>query len=234
MTLIVLSPAAGAMQAGQRLAPAGDEDQVKSGTGFFISPDGYLVTSAHVITQCQGVSVWAEDGRQRGARIAALDPAADIALLQTDDKPPGYLAPRYRQTLRVGERVVTLGLGISTTQPKTPVLTTGNFLSRGEMASGHQVILIRAWLHAGNSGGPVIDDHGSLLGMVIGRDSTRPGIGVVLAAEDIDAFRIRYRAHWSSDDGNLRSEDSAALLRRASALVQCIPGTAAPAPGTRH
>jgi S1-C subfamily serine protease len=198
--------------------------RVKTGTGFFVSHDGFLVTSAHVIAGCDGVAVWEGGIERRDGRIVAADHRRDIALLSTDGEAAHIAAASDRSSPHVGEATFGLDFGVSATQPRTPMFSRGIFVGDDVTPTGDPVLVIRAHVPEGASGAPVLDADGSLVGMVIGYFTERPNLGVVVPSADIDAFLAAHglvltRGRPITGVG-LSPDD---LLLKISALVQCVP-----------
>lgn len=206
--------------------------RVKSGTGFFVSADGFLVTSAHVVTGCPGISLWPADGPEREGRVVALDPALDLALLATAGGVLRYAAGTRRDHARYpGEAVSTIGFGLAPSQPRQPKVTSGTLVGDGADAAGNRILLIRAKLLEGNSGGPVIDAAGSLVGVVRGRDADRPELGAATPIEAIDWFLSRNGIAPAVGEAELNQPvNSADMLKGIAVLVQCTPGRRGPDP----
>lgn|GEM_PF-1205921 len=198
--------------------------RVKSGTGFFVSPAGFLVTSRHVVTGCPGLSVWTDEGGLHDASLVAANARLDLALLSVKGRTRGYAASRYRDDLQAGEKVITVGFGVIATNPRAAVFTQGIFVGRGVMSPGYRVLIIRAHLRPGDSGAPVTDRSGSLIGMVIGRLADHADLGVIITASEINGFLSRGGiGPLARQAASFRSEDPGGLVARMSALVQCKP-----------
>ncbi|WP_189642706.1 S1C family serine protease [Deinococcus piscis] len=136
------------------------------GTGFFISPGGQLLTAYHVVSEGRLFQVQTLGGQRYPARLVAFDAAADVALLQVDAKGPFpylNLSPRPPQ---VGESVLAIGnSGGDFLQPRE-----GRLL-RLEAASGRAdfpqgTLEMNARLAPGDSGGPIINGLGQVIGVV--------------------------------------------------------------------
>jgi S1-C subfamily serine protease len=217
--LALVAALAGSALAG---SPSGGDEagagRVKSGTGFFVSRDGFLVTSAHVVTGCRGISVWGSDGTERPSYTIASDPRLDLALLWADGKRLGPSAFTTRGPHRAGENVFTLGFGIFASTPLRPVLVEGSLLGDSTAQPGNRILVIRAKLHAGNSGGAVLAGDGSLVGMVIGRDEAHADLGVAIPSRDIEALLSSYGIELPKQNpaGNARD-----FLGAISVLIQC-------------
>jgi S1-C subfamily serine protease len=195
---------------------------VKSGTGFFVSPGNYLLTSRHVVAGCRGISVWPRDGVEHGARIVAEDEQLDIALLSVGGHDDGSEVSHYRDGLELGDAVLTIGYGIYPTQPRKSVLTQGTFVRRDVSPDGARIMIVLATLRPGNSGGPVIDRSGALVGMVIGRYAEHSNLAVIIPGRAIDRFlSLTGLSHLSGEMASARNGDPDKLIARISALVQC-------------
>jgi S1-C subfamily serine protease len=218
--LLLAASLAAAADAGSPAADGAVPGRVKSGTGFFVSRDGFLVTSAHVVTGCRGVSVWGPDGNQRASYLVASDPRRDLALLWTDSRRAGPAAVAAHGRPRTGENVFTLGFGVFATKPLFPVLSEGSLVGDATARPGNRILVIRARLHAGNSGGALLAGDGSLVGMIIGRDEQNPDLGVAIPSEAIEALLAAYGIVLPSRDPSRSARD---FLAKISVLVQCSP-----------
>ncbi len=208
-------PALGDTSPGGDAAAAG---RVKSGTGFFVSRDGFLVTSAHVVAGCRGVSVWGPDGTERPSYTIASDPRLDLALLWADGGRLGQSAVAARGPPRAGENVFTLGFGVVATTPLKPVLVEGSLVGDSTAQPGNRILVIRARLQAGNSGGALLAGDGSLVGMIIGRDEKHPELGVAIPSEDIEGLLFAYGITLPKRDPAANTAD---FLSAISVLIQC-------------
>ena len=196
---------------------------VRSGTAFFVSRAGYLLTSAHVVAGCARLSLWQERGPLRAAKLVAADAGLDIALLRSSGAVRGFAVIAARGTLPAGAAVSTIGFALDPSNPGVPTLSNGTVIGSATAPSGQRLLVIDAALERGNSGGPVIGRDGTLEGMIIGADGSRPEHGVAVPAVEVGKFLkshgIAYRAAAASE---AQAKGSAELLRRMSALVQCV------------
>ena len=213
----------GAAVANPGALPADRHDLVKSGTGFFVSGDGLLLTSAHVVAGCAAISVWRGDAPGQRGRVVAVDRRQDLALLTTGASVPQFAAALRSWRPSIGERVVTFGFGVDAKRPLAPVRIEGVFVGDATTAHGAPVFVIRAKMPKGTSGSLVLDRNGSLVGMVVGYYTDRPDFGVIVANAGIAAFLAALGVRLSRPSASARPQLGVDhLLRGASALVQCV------------
>ncbi|HEX2998174.1 MAG TPA: trypsin-like peptidase domain-containing protein [Anaerolineales bacterium] len=146
--------------------PAGD--QTVSGTGFFITDSGYIVTNNHVVQGTQKVNIILSDGTEQTADIVGTDMFSDIAVLKTTGKVPAVTKLGNSDVLKPGESVIAIGspLGnFKNTVTVGVVSATGRAI---ETMDGYQVedlIQTDAAINHGNSGGPLVNLAGEVIGI---------------------------------------------------------------------
>ena len=138
-----------------------------SGTGLVLSENGYLVTNAHVVSGAQQIEVLFTDGRTMNARLVGLDKMSDLAVLYVDatDLIPATFGDSTQ--LRVGDAVVAIGdpLGVALRGTMTDGIVSA--INRNVYTGGRNMTLIQtnAALNSGNSGGPLINCYGQVIGI---------------------------------------------------------------------
>ena len=136
------------------------------GSGFFVTARGLAVTNAHVVNNCQQVRVGAS-GRVGTARLLASDPANDLALLATGVRPGAVAA--LRLTARQGDAVAVYGFPLPGLLATGGNVTFGNITALTGPADDSGLLQISAPVQPGNSGGPVLDDDGNVVGVVVAK-----------------------------------------------------------------
>lgn len=155
----------------QVLAAETDEQvaSVGSGTCFAVTPDGALLTSYHVIEGATDLVVRLSDGTVVPARVEAHSPQNDLAILRIDRATPDYLTLAPTRSARLGMRVFTVGFPVPDLVGMKPTFAEGTINglnSIDEEANGLQISIP---VQPGNSGGPVVDESGRVLGIVEGK-----------------------------------------------------------------
>ena len=141
-----------------------------TGTGFIVQPDGYIVTNQHVIDGARRVYVHLFDGREYEAEIVGEDAPSDIAVLRIDETnlPTASLGDSER--LRVGEWVLAIGNPLGNTLMFSVTAGIVSATDRSMFRSNssrwaQEFIQTDAVANRGNSGGPLVDLHGRIVGM---------------------------------------------------------------------
>jgi serine protease Do len=142
------------------------------GSGFIVSPDGYVVTNEHVVKDATKIIVTMTDGSKRSAKIIGHDDQADVALLKIDGNKLPYCRLGDSDSILVGEWVVAFGnpFGLFDINDK-PTVTVGVVSSLGmnlaKIGSRNYSSMIEtdAAINPGNSGGPLVDANGRVIGM---------------------------------------------------------------------
>jgi serine protease Do len=143
-------------------------DQTVSGTGFFISDQGYILTNSHVVEGTQEVNIVLSDGSQQKATIVGTDQYSDIAVLKTDGKVPAVVALGNSDKMDPGESVIAIGspLGdFKNTVTVGVVSATGRSIDSGKGYTIENLIQTDAAINHGNSGGPLVDLAGEVIGI---------------------------------------------------------------------
>ena len=143
-------------------------DQTVSGSGVFISDQGYILTNNHVVEGTKSVSIVLADGTEQAATVVGTDLYADIAVLKTDGKVPAVATLGNSDNLEPGESVIAIGspLGnFKNTVTVGVVSATGRSIDTGNGYRIEDLIQTDAAINHGNSGGPLVNLAGEVIGI---------------------------------------------------------------------
>jgi S1-C subfamily serine protease len=140
---------------------------VSTGTGFFVSQNGFVVTNAHVVDGCDTVQVSGTLSKPITAAVTMRDVADDLALIKTDSKPSVFAS--LRPGVRLGESISAFGYPLTGILATGGNFTTGNVSALAGLRNEAKYLQITAPIQPGNSGGPVLDQKGDVVGVVVAK-----------------------------------------------------------------
>ncbi|MGB7055069.1 MAG: trypsin-like peptidase domain-containing protein [bacterium] len=181
--------------------------QIRSlGTGLIISPDGYIVTNEHVVSNAALINITLPDSRQFEGRVIAADVTHDLALLKIDVNDLPYAQLGDSENLMIGEWVVAFGNPFGFMLEDTrPTVTVGvvsalnrSIKSTREDRIYKNMIQTDAAINPGNSGGPLVNILGEVVGLntaIFTSGGGSEGIGFARPINDVKKFINEAREH---------------------------------------
>ena len=212
----------------ERSAPRAQLERALTGSGFRVSAQGHVLTNAHVVRGCTEILL-----ASTAVRVIAYDDAADLALLQAPSRNGTTAAFRQGRGIRAGASVMVLGYPLHGIVSSETSVSAGIVSALAGPGDDRRLIQITAPVQPGNSGGPVLDSAGNVIGVVVARlDVLKVGrdagylpqnvnfaVAAGAARAFLDAEGVPYLT--SPSQRALPTDQVAALGKKFTVLVEC-------------
>ena len=222
-------------------------DEGGSGSGFLITPDGFALTNSHVVHGRGHLKATTEEGDSLDATLVGDDPATDLALIRVEARDLPYLDLGVGDEPQVGQLVIAVGnpFGFRSTVSTGVVSALGRSMRSVEGRLIEDIVQHTAPLNPGNSGGPLVDSRGRLVGVNTAIIAFAQGLGFAVPGKTARWFASELLAHGHVHRLSLGiragvTDIPRALARRLDILnesavevVEVVTGSAAEAAGIR-
>jgi len=178
-----VGPAVVSISLGRETRPE-EFEPVGAGSGFVVAPDGYIVTNSHVVQGAPVIEASFTDGRRLPASLVGQDDSTDLAVINVDASGLPFAELGESTGLRVGQLVIAVGnpFGFQSTVSTGVVSALGRSLRSRQGRLIENIIQHTAPLNPGNSGGPLLDSHGRVVGINTAIIAQAQGIGFAIPA----------------------------------------------------
>ena len=189
------------------------------GSGVLISSEGHILTAAHVIDNADRILVKTHDGTQRPARVIDSEPDADVALVQliTPDPTLPHATLGHSSRLAIGQWVFVIGSpnGLESSFSAGHVSAFRHFGSLYNGAVLAEFIQTDAAINSGNSGGPVFDSQGRVVGIasrILTKSGGSEGLGFAVSIDTVRSLLALDDRTWTGLSGTFLDEDTLRLI----------------------
>lgn len=199
-----------------------------TGSGFFVDDAGHLLTNHHVIEGCAEVRL----AGRGSARVQAIDAESDLALLAAEPDGTAPLTFRDGTGIRPGDGIVVVGFPLQGTLASEMIVTAGIVNALAGLGNDRRFIQIQAPVHGGNSGGPLLDGSGNVVGVIVSKldvafaeaanelpQNLNFAVSGWTARAFLDSNGVRYGSRPS--DAAMQTADIADQARPATVMIEC-------------
>ena len=199
---------------------------LNTGTGFFVAAEGYVVTNAHVVGECENPKVVCGSAGAVSARVLARDTVNDLALLKMEANSEHVAT--LRTGVKIGEDVAIFGYPLLGTLSAGGNFTTGTVSALAGFKNDSRHIQITAPIQPGNSGGPVLDQCGNVIGVVVSNlgahnKGVAQNVNFAINIHTLTAFLSSHGVPYSTrtSELSLQTADVAARAQSLAVLILC-------------
>ncbi|SJZ71594.1 Trypsin-like peptidase domain-containing protein [Enhydrobacter aerosaccus] len=213
-------------------SPGGPSDKtatIATGTGFYVTRQGHIVTNAHVVDRCKSVTVARVGEQMLDASVVTADKQNDLTVLLAAGPAPAVATLRSRP-IRQGEPVIAFGFPLAGSLSSGGVITTGSVSALSGLHDDSRYLQISTPVQPGNSGGPLLDDSAAVVGVVSAGLRANRASGLIpqnvnfaLKADVVRTFLAAagVAAENAAGGATLSTPDVGTRARAFSVLIEC-------------
>ena len=204
---------------GRDVAASGQTRFNETGSGVLITADGKVMTAAHVVHSMDEILVEFLGGETVSAKVVASEPAADLSLLQLERVPPGAKASPLANSdpIQVGDPVIIVGAPYGLSYSLSAGLISARWAPNTVYKTMPRAEFFQtsATINTGNSGGPMFDMNGEVIGIVshnISKSGGSEGLGFVVTINTAKKLLLEKRSVWAGLEAQILSDQMSDLL----------------------
>ncbi len=213
-----------------------------SGSGIVVSRDGHVLTNQHVVRECSAYEVFDDSNRKMTAVLQAADAAKDLALLSVKEPFPSVASLRKDVAPKLGEAVTVVGYPLVGVLGTRPTVGFGHVSSTIGVRGNPSQMQISVPVQRGNSGGPVLDQAGNVIGVVVSKlDALKvaermgdlpQNVNFAIRGEVVRTFLESQNINFATSENSTKLENTDIASRGAAVTVRvrCIREAAKTAP----
>ena len=212
---------------------AAEDGPASSGSGFFVTRAGMVITNKHVVRGCSRLRVRADSTAAVNARVVAVDQSDDLALLQADESAPAFAMFRGGREARPGDDVVAVGFPLNGLLADQVNVSTGSINALAGMYNDAHTLQMSAPVQPGSSGGPLFDGSGNVVGVVVTKLNAKVvadamgdipqnvnfALKASVARQFLDANGVRYET--APSEVTRPHADIGDIGRKVTVLIEC-------------
>jgi len=204
---------------GSEVTAGGQVRFTETGSGVLISSDGKVMTAAHVVHSMNEISVEFLGGETVSAKVIASEPGADLSLIQLERVPPGARVAQMANsdTVRVGDSVYIVGAPYGLSYSLSMGIISARWAPNTVYKSMPLAEFFQtdATINTGNSGGPMFNSAGEVIGIVshnISKSGGSEGLGFVVTMNTAKQLLLEKKSFWGGTEGEFLTDDMLDLL----------------------
>jgi S1-C subfamily serine protease len=221
--------------AGESGAGAQPKPKFSTASGIIVNKTGDVLTNYHVVKNCKAVSIKGRNEAPASARVDAVDPKNDLAILKVDPTVVTGTPAVFRRQSRppkLGESIGVIGYPLTGILSAEPKATFGQINSVAGVNNDYTLLQISAPIQPGSSGGPVLDGAGSVIGVVVSQasmalatltGSVPQNVNFAIRGEFVQIFLTAHGVKFdtSGSQRKLETDEIAALGQKSTVFIVC-------------
>ena len=203
--------------------PKIDDNEIiaaSSGTGFFVSDQGHMITNNHVVDKCKSIKV-IYDGREFDSQVLSVDRINDLAIIKANINPKKIYTVS-NEDAQLLEDVIVAGYPLGKKVSAAIKATSGTVTALAGVGDNYAEFQTDAALNSGNSGGPIIDENGNVIGVAVSKISGAESFNFGVKSSVLRIFANANSLKFLSPNKRaMKKKDLGKLVTEATVYLEC-------------